>query len=234
MVEIKAVAVDVDGTITDASRRICISALESLRKCEKKGIPIIIVTGNVINYAYATSVLIGCSGGIVAENGGVIFQEGKNNNELIKLANKKYIDLADNYIKSKIKDLKYSNDNEYRLTEKVYYKNVKKETIVNALKDFEYLNKLNIYDSGFAIHITNKNINKGSSLKKLCENNNIKMSEIIAIGDSENDEEFLEVAGLKIAVANSDTKLKNISDYVCKNKYGDGVKEAIDKFVLGE
>ncbi|WP_409200562.1 phosphoglycolate phosphatase [Methanobrevibacter sp. DSM 116169] len=233
MSKIKAVAVDVDGTITDYSRKICISALEALRACESENIPVTIVTGNVVNYAYATSVLIGCSGGLVAENGGVIFQEGENNNEVVTLGNRKYIDLADQHIQEKIPNtVKYSNDNDYRLTEIVYYKTIEKETLINALKDFKYLDKINIYDSGFALHITNKNINKGSSLEILCKNNDIKMSEVLAIGDSENDEEFLAVAGLKVAVGNSEEKLKSISDYVCQKNFGDGVKEAIDKFVL--
>ena len=63
---IEAIAVDIDGTITDEKRQICISAIKALRKAESKGIPTIIVTGNVVNYAYATEVLIGCSGGLVA------------------------------------------------------------------------------------------------------------------------------------------------------------------------
>lgn len=76
---IEAIAVDIDGTITDNERRICISAIEALRKAENANIPTIIVTGNVVNYAYATEVLIGCSGGLVAENGGVVFKDRKSN-----------------------------------------------------------------------------------------------------------------------------------------------------------
>ena len=55
--KIEAIAVDIDGTITDDTRKICISAIESLRAAEEKGIPTIIVTGNVVNYAYAAEVL---------------------------------------------------------------------------------------------------------------------------------------------------------------------------------
>ena len=47
---IEAIAVDIDGTITDDTRKICISAIEALRKAEKAGIPTVIVTGNVVNY----------------------------------------------------------------------------------------------------------------------------------------------------------------------------------------
>ena len=39
---IKAVALDVDGTITDKRRRGCISAIETIYKVENLGIPVII------------------------------------------------------------------------------------------------------------------------------------------------------------------------------------------------
>lgn len=234
MKKIEAIAVDIDGTITDSKRRICISAIEAIRKAEKRGIPTIIVTGNLVTYGYATSVLIGASGGVVCENGGVIFKEGLNNDEIQVLSNKKYVEAAHEHVKSKIEGIENieSNDNNYRETEIVYYNLMPKETIVNALEDFEYLDKIEIYDSNFAIHITNKNVNKGSSLKFLCEQCNINIENVMGIGDSENDAEFLEETGLKIAVNNADEDLKNISDYVCKNSFGEGVKEAIEKFVF--
>ena len=101
---IEAIAVDIDGTITDEKRRICISAIEALRKAEAAGIPTIIVTGNVVNYAYATEVLIGCSGGIVCENGGVVFKEGENNNAVETLVDRDFVTSAENHLKEKLGD----------------------------------------------------------------------------------------------------------------------------------
>lgn len=235
MKKVEALAVDIDGTITDSKRRICISALNAIRKAEENNIPTIIVTGNIINYAYATSVLIGTSGGVISENGGVIYKEGTNNNEIQILSNKKYVNKAGKYLKDHIDskyELKITSDDKYRETEIVYYKTLLKYVIIEILKNFKYFDKIRIYDSDFAIHITDKSVNKGSSLKLLCKQNNINISNVMAIGDSENDEEFLKVAGLKIAVKNAEKRLKEISDYVCENSYGDGVKEAIYKFVL--
>jgi hydroxymethylpyrimidine pyrophosphatase-like HAD family hydrolase len=54
----------------------------------------------------------------------------------------------------------------------------------------------------------------------------------MAIGDSQNDEDFLKEAGYKIAVGNAEDKLKEISTYTCENIFGDGVAEAIEKFAL--
>ncbi len=233
--KIEAIAVDIDGTITDDKRKICISAIESLREAEKNGIPTIIVTGNVVNYAYAAEVLIGCSGGLVAENGGMIFKEGYNNNAVEILVNREYIENADVHLKEKLGDnyTKHaSHDNNYRATEIVFYKTIAREVIEDALNDYEHVDDLEIYDSGFALHVTDKRINKGISLRRLCEQNGINMENVMAIGDSENDQDFLKEAGLKIAVGNADDSLKEISTYACENNFGDGVKEAIEKFAL--
>ena len=47
MVKIEAIAVDVDGTITDGRRRVCHSALDALRKAEDAGIKLIDDEGTV-------------------------------------------------------------------------------------------------------------------------------------------------------------------------------------------
>ena len=49
------------------------------------------------------------------------------------------------------------------------------------------------------------------------------MENVMAIGDSEKDEEFLKEAGVKIAVGNADDSLKEISTYACEKNFGDGV-----------
>ena len=232
---IEAIAVDIDGTITDDERKICISAIEALRKAEEAGIPTIIVTGNVVNYAYATEVLIGCSGGLVAENGGIVFKEGENNNAVETMVERDFVTSAEKHLKEKLGekfDMHASHDNMYRLTETVFYKTLERKVLEDALEDFEYLDRLEIYDSGFALHITDKRVNKGTSLKYLCERNGINMENVMAIGDSQNDEDFLREVGYKIAVGNADEKLKEISTYTCEKFYGDGVAEAIEKFAL--
>ena len=234
---IEAIAVDIDGTITDETRKICISAIEALRKAENNGIPTIIVTGNVVNYAYACEVLIGCSGGLVAENGGIVFKEGENNNAVETMVDREFVTSAEKHLKEKLGDefdKHASHDNMYRLTETVFYKTIDKNVLKDALKDFQYINELEIYDSGFALHITDKRVNKGTSLKYLCERNRINMKNVMAIGDSQNDEDFLKEAGYKIAVGNADDKLKELSTYTCEKSYGDGVAEAIEKYVLSD
>ncbi|RLG59077.1 MAG: hypothetical protein DRN95_02925 [Candidatus Hydrothermarchaeota archaeon] len=80
------------------------------------------------------------------------------------------------------------------------------------LKDFE---DIEVVDTKFAIHIKNKNVNKGIALKKIAEIMGISMDEIAAIGDSENDKEMLAMAGFSISVA--EESLKKYCDYVAKS-----------------
>ena len=70
--EISALAVDIDGTLTDEKRRISLTAVEALRMVEDAGIPVILSSGNVLPIAYGIGSMIGTSGPIVAENGGVV------------------------------------------------------------------------------------------------------------------------------------------------------------------
>lgn len=234
--KIEAIAVDIDGTITDSKRRLCNSAMQAIRKAEEIGVPTIIVTGNLVTFGYATATLIGATGGVVCENGGVIFKEGLNDTRVQILTEKIYVNEANEYLLEKIPKLAKisSQDNDYRETEVAYYKFMEKEDLEKALIGFEHADKVEIYDSGFALHLTDKSVSKGSSLKILCEQTDINIDNVMAIGDSQNDIDFLKYVGLKVAVANADEGLKEESDYVCEKPYGDGVAEAIGKFVLGD
>lgn len=219
---IKAVAVDVDGTITDGKRRLCCSSLESIRSAEKKGIPVIIVTGNILSVTKTLSIFIGTSGGLVAENGGVI--ESSKGRVVLGDINK----CKDAYdfllTKHPVEKVDFSDQ---RISEVAFYRTIPVKQVKEILKDFD----VKIYDTNFALHITDPAVNKGTSLVQVAGDMGILPEEILAIGDSENDLEFLNVAGVQVAVANAEPELKSIADYVTEKPYGDGVKEALERFL---
>lgn len=233
MVKIEALAVDVDGTITDDHRKICISAIEALRKVEDAGIPVIIATGNIADFSYATATLIGTTGGLVCENGGVIYKDYMNNNRVIVLSDRDKVDEAFEYLLEKFDgeiDFRRTEDEHGRFSEVCFYKTFDPTIIKDALCDFD----IEVYDSGFAIHLTDANVSKGLALQKLSELAGYNTENMMVIGDSENDLGFLDAAGFKVAVANACDELKEVADYVCEKKHGDGVAEAIDKFIFNE
>ncbi|MEX1031588.1 MAG: Cof-type HAD-IIB family hydrolase [Paenibacillaceae bacterium] len=73
---------------------------------------------------------------------------------------------------------------------------------------------------------------KGSALRFLTEHYNCTLAETIAIGDSWNDHDMVEVAGLGVAMANAVQPLKDIADFITASNNEDGVKLVIDQFVL--
>ncbi|GBU10549.1 haloacid dehalogenase [Erysipelotrichaceae bacterium] len=64
------------------------------------------------------------------------------------------------------------------------------------------------------LEITPKGVHKGEAVRFLANHLGYKLSEIIAVGDGENDIELLKVAGLGLAVANASPKLKIVADGV--------------------
>ena len=221
----KAIAVDIDGTITDRNRKICVNAINALRKAEDAGYPVILVTGNILCTSKMVSTMVGTSGGIVCENGGVVYTTKRN----LVLGDIEKCRLAYEFLKSQ-HDVEKTDFADLRSSEIAIKRTIRVDTVKKTVKNFD----VEVYDTKFAIHITDPLINKGKSLKIVAEDMGITADEVLAIGDSENDIEFLEAAGFKVAVSNADEELKENADYVTKKAYGDGAAEAIEKFILNK
>lgn len=74
-------------------------------------------------------------------------------------------------------------------------------------------------------------ISKGRALRNLVKSLSISREEVVAIGDSPNDRDMIQWAGLGVAMANAYEEIKEVADYVTRatNNEG-GVKEVIDRF----
>ena len=55
----------------------------------------------------------------------------------------------------------------------------------------------------------------------------------IGVGDAENDEAFLRLCGVSVAVDNALPSLKEIADVVTAGARGEGVRELIDRLLSG-
>lgn len=82
------------------------------------------------------------------------------------------------------------------------------------------------------IEFTGKGVTKGSALAELSKHLGIAKDQVMAIGDSENDISMLSYAGIGVAVGNAGDRVKEAADYVTVGINGDGVAEAIHRFVL--
>jgi Cof subfamily protein (haloacid dehalogenase superfamily) len=84
----------------------------------------------------------------------------------------------------------------------------------------------------YFLEIIHKEATKGHAVKFLADYYHCDLSEVIAIGDSWNDHEMIEVAGLGVAMGNAVESLKQLADFVAPSNNEDGVKHVIERFIL--
>lgn len=74
---------------------------------------------------------------------------------------------------------------------------------------------------------------KGSGLQMLAEALGINPSEVMAIGDSENDISMLRYAGLPVAMGNGSEEVKALAKYITDDNDHDGVAKAVNMVLEG-
>lgn len=84
----------------------------------------------------------------------------------------------------------------------------------------------------YFLEILHREGTKGHALRFLARYFECDISRVIAVGDSWNDHEMIEAAGLGVAVENAVGSLKAKADYITKTNDQDGVKNVIDRFIL--
>lgn len=110
-----------------------------------------------------------------------------------------------------------------------------KETIDRALKDLpkDLADRFSIVRSeDFYLEFMHKSVSKGQALNRLCEGLQIDASEVMALGNAQNDNSMIEFAGKGIAMGNSIPETIAIADDVTADNNHDGVAAAIEKYVF--
>ena len=77
-------------------------------------------------------------------------------------------------------------------------------------------------------------VDKGIGLEMLCKYLSIPVEETIVVGDSFNDLPILRKAGLSVAVANAREQVRELCDVMVTDNEHDGVREAIETYLMAE
>jgi Cof subfamily protein (haloacid dehalogenase superfamily) len=87
----------------------------------------------------------------------------------------------------------------------------------------------------YFLEVLPKETDKGSALAKVAEILGVEQKAVMAIGDSLNDEGMIRWAGVGVAMANGDDRLKAMADMVSeKSNDDDGVADIIEQYILGK
>lgn len=109
------------------------------------------------------------------------------------------------------------------------------ETLWKAKEELKelYGDKLHVVSSGndnFEVMLGSTS--KGNAVSFLAKSLNINPSEVMCIGDSENDLSMINFAGIGVAMGNGLDILKEAADYVTDTNDNSGVSKAIENLVL--
>lgn len=84
------------------------------------------------------------------------------------------------------------------------------------------------------LEVMNRQATKSNALQVIARHYGIDRTNVMAIGDSYNDVDMLEWAGLGVAMGNSHRDVKEAADFVTTSNEEEGVAEALTRFVLNQ
>ena len=224
---LKAVLTDIDGTITDSSRRINTGAIDTIRSLVDNGIEVVLASGNTSCFMDALCKMIGTHGTFIAENGGV-FRIGFAGIPHIRgdqVVCRTALELLQTHYRTRGIELELYSPM-YRYADLAFGRTVPVDEVKMLLKEYP----VQVLDTGYAIHLQAPGVNKGTALHALAEEMHLLPSDFLAIGDSLNDLQMLNTAGIGATVANGHKDIKAAAQYVAEKEYGDGFCEIVKKY----
>ena len=215
----KAIAVDIDGTITDKNKKIHLGAIAALRRLEEAGIPVILSTGNVRAITYALWRFIGATGPMVCENGGVVWHP-KWEEPVLRADGERAREAAYMLANQLKLDAEGITTNAWRESEWCLFPNEDLEAITELMSTSEF-SDLSVVKTGFAIHLMEPQLSKAQGLDVALERIGIEANDVLAIGDAPNDISMFEYVGHSVAVGGCFDELAEVADVVSPYSHGD-------------
>ena len=223
---IRAVATDVDGTITDDGSFVSLEAIGAIRELEGKGIKVMLCSGNALCVLKTLARYMGCTGPTIAENGAVLEYRGK-----VKIIGEKgrAKEVVQELRKTYGEEVKETWSNAYRFVDAAILRTIPFEGVKAITSKFS---GMKVIDSGFAFHILDESVDKGIGTLAALDWIKVDPTEIAGVGDSITDLELLKVCGFKCAVSNGHSAIREIADFVSERKYGEGFAEVAKKVLI--
>ena len=219
---IKLLALDMDGTLLNSQKKISQENISAIHKAIKAGVKLVLCTGRPPFGVRPYYELLG----LAQEDEYVIVDNGC---AIHRTSDWKVIDS----IALDKQDIHYLFSGKYTMFQAMFL--AEKETV-----DFfeeKYASDICQHFSGVRsqdviYEVMPAGITKAFALEKLAQKLNIKVEEIMALGDANNDLEMLKFAGLGIAMGNASDYVKSLADDVTDPNDENGVAKAIEKYLL--
>ena len=233
--QIRLVMTDVDGTITTGGDSINPVVSQVIRRLEGQGIIVGLVSGRTLPELESLAHDLGITGPIIAENGGLA--KLKVNGGLVDLGYSRQPALK---ALEKLKALypnaiKEREDNRDRLIDVVIWSHG-----VEASELRRHLEKTQLLDSGYILHIMQEGISKGRTLMRLLgeiAHGSLSTANVMVFGDSTTDISLFELFPRCVFITNPKIptqqrkELKKIAKYVSYLPVEEGFVEVVSHII---
>lgn len=215
----RVLATDFDGTLAHHAV-VTPETEEALKRARLGGLTLLLVTGREIRDFAGLNVDLGLFDLVVGENGAVLYDPKTGQNTLLAPAPSPPL----------VEELQRRGVTPLWIGQTIISTNEPYEVaVLDSIKDLGL--ELNITFNKGSVMILPPNVNKASGLTAALERLQIPASQVVAVGDAENDHAFLAHCGLGVAVANALPALKEKAHMVTQGKAGEGVTELIDSIL---
>ena len=215
----KVVVIDIDGTITDGEKHLSMQAVESIRRLEKAGIPVVLATGNVRPITYGLWRFLGLSAPMCCENGGVLWHPSWK--EPMLRATAEEAREAAVWLGTEIEGVDPDGiaTNRWRESEWCLFPDDPLEAIVEAM-DRSAWSHLSVVRTGFAIHLMEPHLSKGEGLRVLFDRMGWSVADALCVGDAPNDLPMFELLHWSVAVGGAFESVIEAADVQSPHPHG--------------
>lgn len=215
-----ALATDYDGTLAHEGH-VDEETVAALRRLAATGCKLILVTGRQLGDLERVFPGFGVFDRIIAENGAVV--ANPSTGQVRTVADPPPAELVSALEKAIVRPL-YRG----RVVLATIEPNdaIARDAIAQVGVDFQV-----ILNKG-SVMILPAGIDKASGLRAALDELAIPASQIVAVGDAENDQPLLQMAGFGVAVSNALDSLRQDAELVTRADHGAGVRELIDMLLM--
>ncbi|MCY9135682.1 Cof-type HAD-IIB family hydrolase [Bacillus atrophaeus] len=242
-VDIKLIAIDMDGTLLNDEQLISEGNRQAIREAEDKGVYVVISTGRTLMTCRELAESLKLSSYLITANGSEIWDSEFNLVER-QLLHTDHIQMMwdlknkhnTNFWASTV-DKVWRGEFPESITDHEWLKfgfDIEDDDIRNeVLTELKKNKELEITNSSPTnIEVNALGINKAAALAKVSEKLGFTMENVMAMGDSLNDIAMIEKAGVGVAMGNAQDIVKETADWVTDTNIEDGVAKAIRHWVL--
>lgn len=264
MAKLRAIALDVDGTLLNSSHNVSPAVKKSIHDIWQQGIQVILASGRHVGSLSQLLMELGVEGYVVAFSGGAVARvdAGKRieiiHQHRLELAHAEA--MAQEALANGLSVAWSTLDHWYTPDATGLYRQeariLRQEPVVvpglrglsvaphklqimshnsegiaclRSMRDAISPQCSAVFSHDYMLEVMPKGTNKAAGLTKIGQLHGMALSEMVAIGDAENDIEMLRHAGLSVAMGHAPDTVKAVVDWITLTNGEDGVAFALEQ-----